>query len=67
MTNPHDLARKFLATDGLKLKDAQKTAVFLFADWLAANDPENKAKLRHEENLKRIAFLEAQLNMQEID
>lgn len=31
----HDQARKFLSTDGLKLSDPQKKAVFEFADWLA--------------------------------
>jgi hypothetical protein len=30
----HTLARRFLATDGLGLKDTQKNAVFLYADWL---------------------------------
>lgn len=32
--NIHDLAREFLATDGLKLKDTQKAAIFIFADWV---------------------------------
>jgi hypothetical protein len=33
----HDLAREFLATDGLKIRDTQKAGIFLFADWLLEN------------------------------
>jgi hypothetical protein len=32
--NIHDLAREYLATDGIKIRDTQKEGVFLFADWL---------------------------------
>jgi len=37
MANIHDLAREYLAKDGLNIRDTQKAGVFLFADWLLAN------------------------------
>ena len=37
MTNIHDLAREYLAKDGLKIRNTQKAGVFLFSDWLLAN------------------------------
>lgn len=35
MVNIHGQARKYLAGEGIKLSDAQKKAVFLFADFVA--------------------------------
>ena len=59
MENIHDLAREFLATEGIKMSDTQSRAVFLFADWVLANSAAGKLKSRHNENLERIAYLES--------
>jgi hypothetical protein len=34
MANIHDLAREFLAGEGIKMSSTQSRAIFLFADWL---------------------------------
>jgi ribosomal protein S27AE len=36
MANPHNLARRYLAADGLKLSDTQKKAIMEYTDWLYA-------------------------------
>lgn len=40
MRDIYTLARQYLSTEGLKLKDPQKRAVFEFADWLLINKPQ---------------------------
>jgi len=39
MENIHNLARRFLATEGLKMSSAQKRAIFLFADFVLSQKP----------------------------
>ena len=36
MANIHDLAREFLAGEGVKMSSTQSRAIFLFVDWLLA-------------------------------
>ena len=61
MNTPHDLAREYLATDGLKLSDTQKKAIFEYSDWLYQKDTKAQMEQQRQETLERIAFLESQL------
>jgi hypothetical protein len=59
--NAHDQAREYLATDGLKLSDTQKKAIFEYADWLHQKDEAVRWKQHDKETKERVVFLEKQL------